>query len=339
MSLAAKVVFRVDESAQVGFGHMSRCRALALALRAAGAQVSFYCRDVRPETRESLAIQGIGVIDVPHDDAFLALDWTRHIVVIDGYQFDGVFWQRLLTSRPVRTVCIDDFRDVPYVADVVLCYNEGVPAERFNLAPGTRLLLGGRYLLLRPDVRRAARELSPSLPRRSVVLAAGGTRQEKWVISMVRHLAAIEPQAPIVVLSGRPLHANRVLTASTTRRRRVSFRTGQSADQMVRLYRRARYLITPASTLMLEAFAAGCPIITGWVAKNQQNSLDFYTRQGLIETVGDLRKVSCDQLMQARSRVLRRPAALITRQRAYLRDVDLGTEDIVREILSVDSLP
>jgi UDP-2,4-diacetamido-2,4,6-trideoxy-beta-L-altropyranose hydrolase len=339
MGRTSRVAFRVDESAQVGFGHMSRCQALALALLAAGAQVSFYCREVRAGTRASLALQGIGVTDVQHDDAFLALDWTRHIVVVDGYHFDAAFWQRLLAAKPVRTVCIDDFREVPYVADVVVCYNEGVPAERFEVVPGARLLLGGHYLLLRPDIRRAAQALPSALPRRTVVLAAGGTRQEKWVTSMLRHLAAIDRQARIVVLSGRPLPSTRVLSASSTLRGHVRFRTGQSANQMVRLYRRARYLVTPASTLMLEAFAVGCPIITGWVAENQQNSLDFYARQGLIVSVGDLRKASCDRLMHARNRALRRAQGLITRQRNYLRDTDRGIREVVQEILSVSSAP
>jgi spore coat polysaccharide biosynthesis predicted glycosyltransferase SpsG len=335
MNVTTRVVFRVDESVQVGFGHMSRCRALALALLAAGAQVSFCCREVRPVTRESLALQGMGLIVVPNDDAFLALDWTRHIVVVDGYHFDPAFWQRLLNTRVLSTVCIDDFREVPYVADLVLCYNEGVSAARFNLAPGVRLLLGGRYMLLRPDIRRAAQALPSSLPRRFVVLAAGGTRQEEWILSMLRHLVSIDPQAPIVVLSGQPLPVRRILSAASTRRGLVRFRTAQSAIQMVRLYRRARYLVTPASTLMLEAFVAGCPIITGWVADNQRNSLDFYIRQGLIVSAGDLRKASCDSLVRARDRALRRAAALINRQRTYLRDADLGVESVVREILSL----
>ena len=40
-----RVVFRVDASAEVGFGHLSRCINLAEVLRSRGIQVLFICRD------------------------------------------------------------------------------------------------------------------------------------------------------------------------------------------------------------------------------------------------------------------------------------------------------
>lgn len=40
-----KVVFRVDESVEVEYGHLSRCINLAEVLRSRGNEVSFVCRD------------------------------------------------------------------------------------------------------------------------------------------------------------------------------------------------------------------------------------------------------------------------------------------------------
>jgi hypothetical protein len=85
---------------------------------------------------------------------------------------------------------------------------------------------------------------------------------------------------------------------------------------------------------MLEAFSAGCPLISGWVAENQRNSLGFYGRQGLIVNVGDLRRITHGGLIKARGRVQREGGRMIRRQRAYIAAAQTGMEDIVRAVLT-----
>jgi spore coat polysaccharide biosynthesis predicted glycosyltransferase SpsG len=263
---------------------------------------------------------------------------SEDIVVVDGYQFGEDFWQRLLAARPWRTVCIDDLRDIRYVSDLLICCNEGVSAGQFQLAQGTRLLLGGRYMLLRQEVRRAARMTQRPTPRRAVMLAAGGTRQEQWVTRMLRLLALIEPHAKLWVLSGRRLPAGKVARRAGLGPGRVRFLSGLEPTGMLRLYRRARYLVAPASTMMLEAFAAGCPLISGWLAENQRNSLTFYERHGLIVNVGDLRALNRGLLERARDHARREAGRMIRRQRAYIAASQAGIKEIVRAVLTSDNV-
>ncbi len=332
------VVFRVDESVWVGRGHMSRCRALAEALLDAGAEVTFYCCAVGADSKSALQRRGIGVVHLADEDAFLGQDWSKDIVVVDGYQFGEDFWQRLLATRPRRTVCVDDLRDIFYVADLLICYNEGVSARQFHLAPGTQLLLGGRYLLLRSEVHDTARTTGRPTPRRAVMLAAGGTRQEQWVTQMLALLALIEPRAELWVLSGQRLAAGKVARRAGLCPGRVRFFSGLEPAGMLRLYRRARYLVAPASTVMLEAFAAGCPLISGWIAENQRNSLAFFERQRLIVNVGDLRALTRGVLERARDHALREAGRMTRRQRAYIAASEAGIEEIVRAVLTNDNV-
>jgi UDP-2,4-diacetamido-2,4,6-trideoxy-beta-L-altropyranose hydrolase len=337
MNRACSVVFRVDESVRMGWGHMSRCRALAEALTEAGAEVSFWCRDIRAESRLTLQRCGIRVIDLPDEKAFLCREWSGDIVVVDGYHFGEDFWHCLLTAHPRQTVCIDDLRDIQYVADLVICYNEGISADQFRLAPNTRLLLGGRYLLLRPEILTAARLTDRSVPRQGVLLAAGGTRQDQWAKDMLAHMTIVEPLATVTVLSGRRLSRNKVLRQAGIFQSRVRFFSNLEAVGMLRLYRRACYLVAPASTMMLEAFSVGCPLISGWVAENQRNSLNFYEREGLIINVGDLRQLTTSKLQRAISRAQFRAGQMIRLQRAYFVASRLGLEEVVRAILMSDN--
>lgn len=333
MSLTQRVVFRVDESSQIGMGHMSRCRALADALVRKGAEVSFYCRGVHHANREALQKIGVTVVDLMDEQTFLNQDWRSCIVVIDGYHFDRDFWQRLIAAGVSRTVCIDDFRAIPYFADIVICYNEGVSPEQFDLAPHTRLFLGARYLLLRPEILAASQLANRTAPRRSLMIAAGGTRQESWVAVMLAHLSSIAPSVPIWVLSGRRLATGKVLHQAGLNRGQVRFFNGLGANRMIHLYSRASCLLVPASTMMLEAFSAGCPIVTGWIADNQRNSLESYGRKELIVNAGDLSQLSLAALTAACAKARRQSGLMARRQRAYIRSSKTGVDEIVKAIL------
>jgi UDP-2,4-diacetamido-2,4,6-trideoxy-beta-L-altropyranose hydrolase len=328
-----RVAFRVDESSLVGFGHMSRCRALAEALLKAHAEVTFHCHAIRQVTRQELQGRGVRVIDVTNEQDFLSQDWHDCVVIVDGYQFDTDYWRQLVSTGACRTVFIDDFRGVPYLADLVICNNEGVRSDQFELAPHTRLLLGGRYLLLRPEILLAARSALGTTARQGLLIAAGGTRQERWVADMLSHLSRMEPGRPLWVLSGRRLSTHQVLQRAGLQRSKVRLFSGLDAKAMLRLYRRARCLLTPASTVMLEAFSVGCPVMSGWVADNQRNSLACFDRKGLIANAGDLRQVSLPRLKRAYARAMHQPERMARRQRTYIQNAKSGVDEVVQAIL------
>ena len=104
---------------------------------------------------------------------------------------------------------------------------------------------------------------------------------------------------------------------------------------MIRRYRRARCLVTPASTVILEAFTAGCPMISGWVAENQRNSLDWFARRGVIVNAGARRQMSVKALTLAHASEHRQSGQMIRKQRAYIKDLTESIDEIVKAILAV----
>jgi spore coat polysaccharide biosynthesis predicted glycosyltransferase SpsG len=283
-----------------------------------------------------LNLLGVTVIDLVDEKIFLAQDWRSSVVVVDGYHFGEEFWQGLVSAGASRTVYIDDFRTITYQADILICYNEGVIAEQFDLSPKTRLFLGGRYLLLRPEILAAARLAAGLTSRRALMIVAGGTQQEPWVAGMLSYLSRIEPGLPLWVLSGRRLSTGKVLHKAGLVRAQVRFFSGLGASGMLRRYRQARCVLAPASTVMLEAFSVGCPLVTGWVADNQRNSLRYYDREGLIVNAGDLRRLSLPALTLACTKAISKSGRMARRQRAYIRDSKLGIDEIVQAILAPD---
>jgi UDP-2,4-diacetamido-2,4,6-trideoxy-beta-L-altropyranose hydrolase len=328
------VVFRVDESSTIGFGHMTRCIALAIALQKFKVQISFWCHKVEPRSRNLLVGLGISVVEVISEDYFLRQDWQHAVIVVDGYHFGLGFWRSLIERKPRRTVCIDDFRGTPYLADIVVCYNEGIDFQQFELGPNSQLFLGGEYLLLRNEIRTAVSNSYRPNHGSAIMIAAGGTKQTVWVVDMLINILNLFPTSPIWVLSGRRLPTTRLLVRAGVSGSQVRFFTGLDSTSMIRLYRRARCLIAPASTIMLEAFAAGCPLISGWIADNQRNALTYYNKQGLVINVGDLRCVPNKVLAKAMVQLHLKAGKMKVRQREYIQRSQMGILKIVDAILS-----
>lgn len=333
MKFSQKIAFRVDESSQVGFGHMSRCRTLAHALMHAGCYVDFFCAEVLTSTHRQLEASGFRVSIVQSDLEFLAADLSQSIVVVDGYQFGPELGQAL-KGRAKKTVYLDDYRAVDYCCDVLVCNNEGVAKSQLFVPEHCQIFLGGRYVLIKPEILRAAAMLAPSSRSpKAVMLVAGGTQQKAWVIQVLAQLGRLEPHADIWVLTGHRLSAGNVQRASGVPLKRLRFFSQQTAPQMIHRYRRAHYLVAPASTVLLEAFAAGVPAISGWIAENQRNSLDAFEARGLIANMGDLRVVDLRGLRTARAAVLKSRAKMARRQRAFIRESFEGTAEIVHALL------
>lgn len=339
MKEAVNIVFRVDESSFVGYGHMSRCIALANVFRGFDIEVLFICKEIRPKTKVFLEESGSLVFKIESDEDFFSFDLSKSLVVVDGYQFDESFWISLI-AHPIKcSICIDDRLDIPYYCDYLICYGEGLRAAQFNIKKGAKLFLGGRYLLLRPDILEASRIEAMPRPRRAVVLAAGGTDQQKWVMTMLAKINKIDPHIPIWVLSGRHIQSVKVLNASGLTRDRVRFFSGLSAKEMMRLYRGAQYMISPASTIMLEAFLVGCPLISGWVASNQTNSLNFYDKKQLIINVGSLLSLSEKKLAYAIKSAKRQSGKMNRRQVNYIGETKNGVKEMVKALLLSCSEP
>jgi spore coat polysaccharide biosynthesis predicted glycosyltransferase SpsG len=104
-----KIVFRVDASGEVGFGHLSRCVNLAEVLRRRGNEVSFVCRDDEAKSFNFLEKRLLKALplasntasskisqETEDDETIDALDGVRHSwLIVDGYKLDGKFEEKL----------------------------------------------------------------------------------------------------------------------------------------------------------------------------------------------------------------------------------------------------
>lgn len=164
------VVVRADASTCIGTGHVARCRTLAAALVADGWRATLVSRDLPDGLRRSVASAGLGIRDLPahvtlDEEPGLLADWFAEspaLLVVDSYAI-GADWLRASRSWAPVQVAIDDLANRPLPVDLLLNQNLGAAREDYErlVLPGTRLLLGPSFALLRPEFAQVRARMRP----------------------------------------------------------------------------------------------------------------------------------------------------------------------------------
>lgn len=155
------VAFSFTAGARVGAGHLSRCIAIAAALRRLGAHTTAIVGG-----RESVS-PGAGQFDDEVDNsAFAARDFQ--VVVEDHAPGVGA-----LAPRPARVVVMDDGPPRAIDASIVLNPNLGAQASGYRPRPGGVVLAGAEYALVGEDVLRARRRYEAGVVPRVVTITCG----------------------------------------------------------------------------------------------------------------------------------------------------------------------
>ncbi len=200
--MKSHLVIRADASRAIGAGHVVRCLALAQAWQACGGTVTFLGSCEEEWLVNSIAAGGAQLVSIqePHPcarDLEMTLDvLNKHPdgwLVLDGYHFDAGY-QRAIREADHRVLLFDDTAEEDqYEADGIVNQNIGAEDLHYSCPPGTRLLLGTRYAMLRREFlpwrgwRRPVREAAS---RVLITLGAGDSRGQ--VHHVLEALAAID---------------------------------------------------------------------------------------------------------------------------------------------------
>jgi spore coat polysaccharide biosynthesis predicted glycosyltransferase SpsG len=192
-----KAVFLCDATAQLGFGHLIRCIALAEAARSFGVECIFFGR-YDPAAREQIADAGFRCNEMPdlvntyRGNLHLSELMTQEVpsfIVLDSYNADDRYLSSL-NALGWPAVVIDDFGALKaYSCDIVL--NFTLEAPSISYPDGPLFLLGPSYFLARRQLverRSQSIERDRRGPARNVLIAIGGADPKHIAMRVVRIL-------------------------------------------------------------------------------------------------------------------------------------------------------
>jgi len=197
-----RLLLRADADEHIGSGHLMRLVALGQAWHDAGGRV-LVATFAPGGLLDRIASEGWDVHrlrSVPQDRADLleirrlAQDVSPSWIAIDGPQFDARYIVEL--GRAANTLVVDDLaRLAAYPATVVLNQNLHASALTYPPSPGTRLLTGPAYALLRREFRSDWPTREPPGEARALVVTFGGADPARLTRRTLEALSRSAPDA------------------------------------------------------------------------------------------------------------------------------------------------
>jgi UDP-2,4-diacetamido-2,4,6-trideoxy-beta-L-altropyranose hydrolase len=297
MEKKRRIIFRADGNSRIGLGHVVRSLALADMLRQEF-ECIFAIQSPDRALQEQIRHICHGIIALPpsspteerfsHELAAYISD--EEIVVLDGYNF-GTTYQQNIKERGAMLVCIDDIHAYTFVADAVINQAGGLSAEKYNLAPSTKLCLGPAYALLRKPFLEAARTermLPPGKLR--VLLNMGGADPDNHTLRIATELNELEAVQHIEVIIGSAYPHTVALENWLQQNNKARLHQNLGARVLCNLMYKCAVAITSASGVAYEYCAVGGSLFVLQTAKNQESMYGFLTGNGLANDYSKLKQ-------------------------------------------------
>lgn len=319
------IVFRTDASINMGTGHVMRCLTLAEALRQAGHDCHFICREHEGNLLSAIQQRGFASTPLPMtaerdnslshshwlgatqakdaeqcitwfaDNSTLAVDW----LVVDHYGLDKA-WEQHLRPYAKRLMVIDDLADRRHDCEILLDQNLGREYSDYNdLVPVyCQRLIGPQYALLRPEFAELRayslqrRQANPQLKK--LLISLGGVDKDNvtgQVLSALKNTGLPQDIEITVVMGATAPHLADVLAKA----KRLPWQTEVVVNvaDMAQRMADADLAIGAAGSTSWERCCLGLPSILLLLAANQKGIIDalFKVRAVIkIEGVEDLTK-------------------------------------------------
>jgi UDP-2,4-diacetamido-2,4,6-trideoxy-beta-L-altropyranose hydrolase len=292
-----------------------RCLALAQSWQDAGGSGVFAMAEATAAVRQRLAVESCEVVTISAAagttaDAQQTIAFAREQqvewIVVDGYVFTAEY-QGSLKEAGFKILLIDDYGPARhYCADLVLNQNVSASEALYaNRDPGTRLLLGPHYCLLRRDFsawRDWKREVPEAGPR--VLVTMGGSDPENITARVVEALSSsgLEDVEAVVVIGGSNPRAEFQGAHAVLLGERISVR--RDVSNIAELMAWADVAVSSAGTTCWELCLLGLPSLVVDVAKNQTEVARELDRRGCAIHVGD-RTVSAKTIAEKLKQLMR----------------------------------
>jgi spore coat polysaccharide biosynthesis predicted glycosyltransferase SpsG len=326
----APVLFRVDAAPRLGWEHMWRCLTFAAALQRRR-RPAFFLSQLEPATlAASLKRGGNEWIQATHPagkpgDLEELLREARRInpqaVVVDCPDA-GEDYLRALRETGVAIVSIDSLAHTAFPSHLVVNPLLGPGRESYEFRRGTQLLLGARYAMVRPEIRRQRpiRAQEPAQPFRALV-ALGDDDLHNRAGELAKYLLNCPRvgRVDIVVRSYHPdLEALKCLAEANAERLEI---ISEPAEVPVRISR-SHLAMTAGNNWSLELACVGVPQLIVVQSEVHWPTAQLLEEAGAASCLGWHATVSAATVRQAVSTLLSDPLERQAMARAGRRLID-----------------
>jgi spore coat polysaccharide biosynthesis predicted glycosyltransferase SpsG len=326
----APVLFRVDAAPRLGWEHLSRCLVLAAALQRRRRTAHFLSQLDPASLSATVRRGGNEWLDADNPagtpaDLDELIQEVRRIkpaaVVVDSPDVQEGYLTALRQTGVV-VISLDSLASSLFPSDLVINPLLAPGRESYEIRPGTQLLLGKRYALVRPEVRRQrpVRAQEPVQPFRALV-ALGDDDPHNQSGELARQLFAC-PRVARVDLLVRPYHRDlaglQALAEASPGRLEVVSEPGEVPLRIARCH----FAVTAGNSWSLELACVGVPQLVIVQSETHWPTAQRLEEEGAATCLGWHANVSPQTVRQAVHNLLSDPAERQAMARAGRKLID-----------------
>jgi spore coat polysaccharide biosynthesis predicted glycosyltransferase SpsG len=303
----APVLFRVDASPRLGWEHLQRCLTFAAALQRRRRPAYFLSRlepgslglALKRAGNEWLDADAPAGTDEDRDETVQEIRRLQPAAVVVDAPAATEEYLAALRNTGAMVVSLDSLAGVRFPSRLVVNPLLAPGRESYEVARGTQVLLGQRYALVRPEIRRVRplRAQEPAQPFRALV--ALGDDDPNGQAGKLAKLLLNCPKVGRVDVAVRPYHpgleALQELAACCPEKLEVVF---EPAEVPLRVAR-AHFAVTAGNAWSLELACVGVPQLVIVQAEAHWPTAQRLEEEGAATCLGWHANVSAQTLRQA----------------------------------------
>ena len=319
-----KIFFRTDFNNKIGFGHFYRCFSIAEIVEK-NYQINFV---FNKNTTNSELINAIPypIVFINEEKDFFTYLEPGNIIVIDSYDFNEQL-QNQLNQLGIKLVIIDDLNNMIYDCNAIINHGVLFSEKEYKHSEKTKFYLGLDYLMVRKEFRDISIIKSQRKPLNkidNVFICFGGSNQEALIKKTVDILSNLEVKKISILASNFDLNELLLINNESLH---IEIYENLKPDAIINLLQNSDFAILPGSTILLEAFTVGIPIISGWFAENQRYSLEKFEKMGLIINLDNFKTENYDFNLINAIKLLKNNFSIVRHQKKH---INLQKKNIIK---------
>ena len=310
-----KIFFRTDLNYKIGYGHFYRCFSIAEIVEK-NYQINFV---FNKNVTNSELIKSIpySTTFINEEKEFFTYLQPGNIIVIDSYYFNEQL-QNQLNELFIKLVVIDDLNNMNYDCNAVINHGVLFSEKEYKHSEKTKFYLGLDYLMVRKEFRDISIVKSQRKPLNkidNVFICFGGSNQEALIKKTVDILSNLEVKKISILASNLDLNE---LLLNNSEILQVEIYENLKPNDIINILQNSDFAILPASTILLEAFTVGIPIISGWFEENQKYSLEKFEKMGLIINLDNFKSENYDSNLINAIKLLKNNFSIVKNQKKHI---------------------
>lgn len=269
------IIIRADGGQGIGMGHIMRTLVLATKLKKTH-NITYICSDKLKFLNgiNKIELEGFKVRKIHEEESILSL--KADFLIIDKYDITIEYLEKL--RKVFKVLCFDDNNLLEcYPVDILLNQNPHGSMFKYNTLNKTKVLLGGKYSLLREEfLKRKPVNIRKEIKK--ILITIGGSDDHNLTERILSQID-FDSNLTINVVIGGAFNYRDLLKQSYKNKNNIIF---YENAHMSKLMSECDVCIAACGSTLYELSYLGVPTIGIVIAGNQKICGDFMEDNGLI---------------------------------------------------------